>query len=149
MKTDNIRIFEPESCDIQYVAPINSLLAQLSSAPPAFTEADFVAIVKAPCSHLFLLECDGAVVGMLTLGGYVSPTGRKYWIEDVVVDTAVRGRSLGRRLVEHAIHFAKGKGPSSLMLTSKPARVAANALYRSLGFLPKETNLYRMSLGDE
>lgn len=36
-------------------------------------------------------------------------------------------------------------GSSHLFLTSSPARVAANQLYRSVGFEPKETNVYKMT----
>ena len=42
--------------------------------------------------------------------------------------------------------FAKEMGKSTLMLTSRPSRVAANNLYRSCGLEPKETNMYRMPL---
>ena len=52
-----------------------------------------------------------------------------------------------RFAVEFAIERAAEKGEGTLMLTSKPARVAANALYRSAGFQPKETNVYRFPIG--
>jgi ribosomal protein S18 acetylase RimI-like enzyme len=83
---------------------------------------------------------------MLTLGEYLAPTGRKMWIEDVVVDTAARGLSIGRAMVEHAIGYARGLGNGALMLTSRPSRVAANALYRSCDFEQRETNVYKMDI---
>ena len=140
-----VRIFEVSVPDVVYVEPIQKLLGQLSSSPIKFTFDELQALVASTASSLYLLECDGVVVGMLTLCDYLAPTGRKLWIEDVVVDAAMRGRALGRRLVEYAIERAKEKG-GTLMLTSKPARVAANALYRSSGFLPKETNVYKMDV---
>lgn len=139
-------IFELTTACEEYVEPINRLLAQLSSSPVVFTQKELQAIVDAPTTHLFLLRVDGAIVGMITLGCYLAPTGCKYWIEDVVVDAAMRGRAYGRRLVEFVVDFASEKGDGVLMLTSKPARVAANALYRAVGFQPKETNVYRMAL---
>ena len=139
------RIFELTEAAPRYVQPINRLLAQLSSSPVVFTEKELQAIVGSSASRLFLLESDGEVAGMLTLCSYLAPTGRKLWIEDVVVDNAFRSRSYGRRLVEHAISCASEQG-GTLMLTSKPSRVAANALYRSAGFQPKETNVYRFPL---
>ncbi len=141
------RIFELTVADAVYVEPIQKLLAQLSSSPVHFEKKDLEALVADCASQLFLLECDGAVVGMLTLCSYLAPTGRKLWIEDVVVDGAMRGKAYGRRLVEFAIERAAEKGEGTLMLTSKPARVAANALYRSAGFQPKETNVYRFPIG--
>jgi ribosomal protein S18 acetylase RimI-like enzyme len=62
------------------------------------------------------------------------------------VDEALRGLGLGRKLVSHAINYCKEQGVHTLYLTSKPKRIAANALYQSLGFEQKETNLYRMAL---
>ena len=143
----NEEIFELLVADEKYIAPINNLLKQLSSSPVLFTIDDLAAIVDSSSSSLYLLCCGGEVLGMLTLCNYLAPTGRKYWIEDVVVDSAARGCSYGRKLVEHAIACAQEKGSGTLLLTSKPARVAANALYRSAGFEAKETNVYKMNIG--
>ena len=63
-----------------------------------------------------------------------------------MVDEAYRGKALGRKLVDYAIGLARERGIQVLMLTSKPKRVAANALYRSVGFESKETNVYKMQL---
>lgn len=142
---EDIKIIEASGDNLQYVQPIALLLGQLSSTPVEFNEESYKALTSSSSSRLYLLLCEGSVCGMLTLAHYLAPTGRKLWIEDVVVDSAMRGRSLGRKLVEHAIAEARTMG-GTLMLTSKPARVAANALYRSAGFQPKETNVYKMNL---
>lgn len=144
-----IKIFEVIEVKECSVEAVNRLLVQLSSSPMQFTYDSLAAIVESPSSHLFFAEYAGSVVGMLTVGEYLAPTGRKLWIEDVVVDEAMRGHSIGRMLVEHAIAFSKECGGGTLMLTSRPSRVAANKLYRSCGFEPKETNMYRMPLGVE
>ena len=143
---EQLEIFEVKEACGSYVEPINHLLAQLSSSKRCFTVEQLQAIADCGASHLFLGKCNGAVVAMLTLGEYLAPTGRKMWIEDVVVDNAMRGRSFGRAMVEHAIAFARGAGDGELMLTSRPSRVAANALYRSCEFEPKETNVYVMKI---
>lgn len=145
----DIKIFEATTAENVYVDAINRLLVQLSSSPVLFTHGKLEDIVASSSSHLFLAEHAGEIVGMLTIGEYLAPTGRKVWIEDVVVDEAMRGRSLGRMLVEHAITYSKTTGGGTLMLTSRPSRIAANRLYRSCGFEPKETNMYRMSLDAE
>ena len=103
-------------------------------------------MVECEASHLFLARYNGEVVAMLTLGEYLAPTGRKMWIEDVVVDTAARGLSIGRAMVEYAIEYARGLGGGALMLTSRPSRIAANALYRSCDFEQRETNVYKMDI---
>lgn len=142
----NVRIFELEEVSDLYVDAINALLKQLSTSPELFTIDKLQAIVSSEASHLFILECDDKPVGMLTVGEYLAPTGRKMWVEDVVVDEAYRGRSFGAMLVKHAMDFAASLGTGTLMLTSRSTRVAANALYRSCGFSLKETNMYRMSI---
>lgn len=149
MMLHDIRIIEVTMAKESYVDAVNRLLVQLSSSPQPFTYEKLVKIAESPSSHLFFAEKEGCVIGMLTVGEYIAPTGRKLWIEDVVVDESMRGRSLGRMLVEHAIAFSKESGGGTLLLTSRPSRIAANALYRSCGFVPKETNMYRMSVDAE
>ena len=82
---------------------------------------------------------------MVTLCIYQSPTGRKAWIEDVVVDQNYRGKGYGKVMIEKVIEQCRNRGNVTLMLTSRPSRVAANQLYKSLGFETKETNVYKMS----
>lgn len=119
---------------------------QLSPEAGTLTEADFRQIIASPSSHLFWASEGETPAGMLTVGIYQSPTGMKAWIEDVVVDSAFRGQGIGRALVVHAIRFATSCGADVLMLTSNPARIAANRLYQALHFERKETNVYRMKL---
>lgn len=142
----NVSVYELKEAATGLVEPINRLLRQLSSSPHHFTLDSLETIVQSANSHLFIAEVDGVVAGMLTLCDYLAPTGRKMWIEDVVVDEAARGRSIGRLLVNTAIEYAKSIGPGTLMLTSRPSREAANALYRSCGFVFKETNNYKMDV---
>lgn len=49
--------------------------------------------------------------------------------------------------MEHIIDFARRElAPIDLQLTSRPERVAANEMYRRLGFVRRETNAYRMKI---
>ena len=141
-----LEIFELKEACSRYVEPINRLLAQLSSSGINITLSQLQQLVESSASHLFLAKYKGKIVAMLTLGEYLAPTGRKMWIEDVVVDETARGLSIGRAIVEHAIAFARGLDDGVLMLTSRPSRVAANALYRSCNFEKKETNVYKMNI---
>ena len=144
-----LEIFEVTEACACYVEPMNRLLAQLSSSGISITLEQLQELVANKASHLFLARYNGAIVAMLTLGEYLAPTGRKMWIEDVVVDTAARGHSFGRAMVEYAIEYAKGLGCGTLMLTSRPSRITANALYRSCEFEQKETNVYRMDIKEK
>ena len=142
----NIKIERITSADSSTAEAISLLLKQLSSQEFSFSERELAALVNDPSSSLFLLFAEDKIAGMLTLGTYLSPTGRKAWIEDVVVDSAYRGKGYGKMLVEHAIEYARALSPCTLMLTSNPTRIAANELYRTSSFEPKITNVYKMSL---
>jgi ribosomal protein S18 acetylase RimI-like enzyme len=86
----------------------------------------------------------GVILGMLTVGFYHAPTGKKAWIEDVVVDDNYRGLGVGKNLTNFAIQFTKDQQADVVMLTSKPSRVSANNLYKKVGFEQRETNVYRI-----
>ena len=102
--------------------------------------------VEAENTHFFAMMEGERVVGCASLCVFESPTGRKASIEDVVVQKAFRGRQLGKQLMQHVIDYAKSLAPINLQLTSRPERVAANALYQALGFQKRETNAYRMEI---
>jgi ribosomal protein S18 acetylase RimI-like enzyme len=137
-----IKEFTPE--DFQAV---KALLEELLEDAPALDEARFRAIVTSENAHLFVASPDGeTIAGMATLGIYETPSGKKAWLEDVVTTFACRGKGYGKRLVQHAIEFAQWAGANTLMLTSRPSREAANQLYRGLGFLTKQTNVYKKEL---
>jgi GNAT superfamily N-acetyltransferase len=142
----NIKIERITSADSSTTEAISLLLKQLSSQEFSFSERELAALINDSSSSLFLLYTEDKIAGMLTLGTYLSPTGRKAWIEDVVVDSQERGKGYGKMLVEHAIEYARTLSPCTLMLTSNPARIAANELYRASGFEQKITNVYKMSL---
>lgn len=97
-------------------------------------------------ARLFVAKDGDKIIGFATLCPFVSPTGRKASIEDVVVSAEYRGQGIGRRLVEAAIEKAKESAPITLQLTSRPSREAANHLYQSMGFTPKDTNFYFLKL---
>lgn len=143
---EETRIIEAKAIVHEYVAAIDSLLNQLTPDSPPFTETHLGSIISSPDSHLFLLICGWKIIGMMTVAVYNSPTGRKAWVEDVVVDKAYRGKQLGRKLIAHAVNYVREMGDCVLMLTSNSSRKAANRLYQSVGFEQKPTNVYRMKL---
>ena len=100
--------------------------------------------MRSPACHLLLArDAGGAVVGMLTLAVFRIPTGLRAWIEDVVVDEAARGQGVGAALTQVAIEIATRRGARTVDLSSRPSREAANRLYQRLGFVQRETNVYR------
>ncbi len=130
----------------EYISGINNLLSQLTSSPKEMNETLLRTIIETDRTHLFLAFIGNQMVGMATLAAYVIPTGTKAWVEDVVVDNNFRGRHIGKKLVNHVVEYCKKYHPCSLMLTSRPMRVAANRLYSSVGFEKRETNVYKIGV---
>lgn len=124
------------------------LVPQLSSSNPPPTDDELRHILESPASILLVARDDesGHILGSLTLVVFPIPTGIRAWIEDVVVDEAARGQGVGEALNRHALERARTEGAKTVDLTSRPTREAANRLYLRLGFVPRETNIYRFTL---
>lgn len=123
-------------------AQIAALVAQLSSKE--VVPARFDEVVQSTESQLFAARRNGRIAGVLVLAHYPTLTGRKAWIEDVVVDASQRGAGIGRALVERAITEAQACGAATLDLTSNPSREAAHRLYRACGFEERATTPFRL-----
>ena len=118
------------------------LLPQLSPRLGALSEERLRRLLAAPAAALYVAERAGRIVGTLTLAWYDAPSGRKAWIEDVVVDAAARGCGAGEALVRAAQRHAAEIGAKRVMLTSNPSRTAARTLYRKCGFNEAETTVF-------
>ena len=147
MKSENriVDFLEVKVASEELLVSVNRLLPQLSPTAKPLTSEEFKQLVDSHNSRLYLIRVDGIIAGMCTLATYQIPTGHRAWIEDVVVDKEFRGMKLGRTLIEKVIEEVRKTSPCTLMLTSRPSRVAANALYQSAGFERKDTNVYKMA----
>ncbi len=63
-------------------------------------------------------------------------------VEDMIVDSAYRGKGLGREILKDLLKWAKDNKMEMVELTTNPARQAANELYKSEGFWLHPTNHY-------
>jgi ribosomal protein S18 acetylase RimI-like enzyme len=129
--------------DNDLVEAFQRLIPQLSKSSPAPTKEQLESIVASDSSQILLAKADGVIVGSLTLVIFHIPTGVRAWIEDVVVDADARGKGVGEALNKFALAEAKRQGATTVDLTSRPSREAANRLYQRLGFKARETNVYR------
>lgn len=84
----------------------------------------------------------GSIVGTLTLLLYRIPTGVRGWIHDVVVDQEARGRGVGEALTREAFRIARDAGVENVSLTTRRHRAAAHRLYRRLGFVERESDVF-------
>jgi ribosomal protein S18 acetylase RimI-like enzyme len=127
------------------VEALNRLLPQVSSSPKTLTGEDLRTLVDFPTVRILLASVDGELAGLLSLGWIATLTGKKAFIDDVVVDERHRGRGIGEALTREALNQARALGAKSVELTSRPSREAANRLYRRIGFQKRETNSYRFT----
>lgn len=144
--TVSVEIARHASDDL--LSGLNRLVPQLSTSAALLESAELAALIEAPASTLFVAVDDGEVVGMLTLVIVPIPTGVRAWIEDVVVDESIRGSGVGEALTLAAIDEARSRDVRSIDLTSRPSRRAANSMYLKMGFVARDTNVYRLSLED-
>lgn len=144
-----IEVVEATEVTNELVEAFQRLIPQLSTSTRPPSGEALLAIVESPASILLVARdggADGRIVGSLTLAWFRIPTGVRAWIEDVVVDGEARGRGVGEALNRHALEVARSLGARTVDLTSRPSREAANRLYQRLGFVARDTNVYRYEL---
>jgi ribosomal protein S18 acetylase RimI-like enzyme len=132
----------------ELVSALRRLIPQLSQSVPP-DQQSLAEIVASPCNTVLLAYDGGRIAGTLTLVVFRTPTAMRGLIEDVVVDSAARGRGVGEALVREALRIAAARGARQVDLTSRPTRAAANRLYERTGFVRRETNVYRYLLHKE
>ncbi len=130
----------------ELVEAFSRLIPQLSKSSPPPTAAELAEMVASEACDVLIATEGDVILGTLTLVTFRIPTGVRSWIEDVVVDEAGRGKGVGDALNRFALDVARSKGAKTVDLTSRPSREAANRLYRRIGFVQRETNIYRYSL---
>ena len=118
------------------------LMPQLSPRLGAPSREVLRRVAGSETGELLAAVAGERIVGVLTLAWYDAPSGRKAWIEDVVVDAAARGFGAGEALVRAAQAHAAAVGAGKVMLTSNPSRGAARRLYAKMGFKEAETTVF-------
>lgn len=141
-----VEVTEAIQVTAELVEAFERLTPQLSSSNPPPSAEALQAVASADATRLLVARADGAIVGSLTLVLVRIPTGLRAIIEDVVVDEQYRGQGVGRALNEVALELARDAGAVTVDLTSRPSREAANRLYLRLGFVIRDTNVYRYTL---
>jgi ribosomal protein S18 acetylase RimI-like enzyme len=142
----NTDITVERSIDVtdELLEAVRRLYPQLTDGP--VPDARSMARVLDAGACVIVARSGSAIVGMGTAVTATVLTGTTAHVEDVVVDTAFRGRGVGERLMRELIVFARSEGADQMTLTSHPTREAANRLYQRLGFHLGGTNYYSLDL---
>ncbi len=148
---DGVVVEEVTEVTPEVLDALRALVPELSSSAPPLTSPSSKRSCDRPrrCCSWHATPPGGTILGSLTLVVFNAPTGSRAWIEDVVVAPRTRGRGVGAALVREAVDRAAAAGSHTVDLTSRPSREAANRLYVRLGFVLRETNVYRRDLEAE
>ncbi|WP_282073502.1 GNAT family N-acetyltransferase [Polaribacter atrinae] len=141
-----MKIYKLETVNENVLKAFRKLIPQLSTSCVLPSQKDIEDIVNSSNTILFIAEENNNILGTLTLVFNKIPTGNKVWIEDVVVDNDARGKGVGEKLTQFAIEYTANKEIKSVNLTSSPDRVVGNKLYQKLGFIKRDTNVYRLTI---
>ena len=71
------------------------------------------------------------IIGIALLATYIVISGHRGMVEDVVVDSAHRGKGIGRKLMEKVLEEAKNKNLDEILLFTGHHRLPAINLYKS------------------
>lgn len=131
----------------EVIEGLQILLPQLSPSATSIPDNNHLKkVINSESITLFIAEEDNKIVGTLTLAIYPTPLTQKAWIEDVVTDNAIRGKGIGKLLIEAALDHAKKLGIEKVDLTSSNDRIAAHGLYKKTGFDKRDTTVFRKYL---
>jgi len=141
----NVEIFDGEPAEL--ADAFKQLVPQLSASNPGPT-VDFVETMLGSdaITQFVARDDDARIVGVATLVIFPIPTAWRAWIEDVIVNESLNGRGIGSALTLAMVDHARAAGCKTIDLTSRPKREAANHMYRKLGFVERDTNVYRFRL---
>ncbi len=134
------------SVDDETAAALARLLPQVSNRAAPLTQSRLKAVLASSSTRIIVGTLDDRVVGMALLCLCTTLTGRFGLIEEVAVDESARGHHVGIEVMVTLLELAADLDLDFVELTSRESREAANALYQSLGFERRNTNVYRHRL---
>ncbi|MFQ6170808.1 GNAT family N-acetyltransferase [Oryzobacter sp. R7] len=131
---EGVRIVPADLSDPRVGALLDEHLAEMEpTAPPGSRHALTLDRFREPGVRLWVAELEGALVGSVALkeleAGHLE-------LKTMRTSAAVRGRGVGRLLLDHALAEARAAGATRLSLETGvvPLFDAARALYLGAGF---------------
>ena len=100
-------------------------------------------------ASVLLAELDGVIVGLATMhpASVINRDGDIAWLTALVVDTGVRGRGVGRALVDAVETRARELGCERLSVTTHEHMTDARAFYERVGLEPTGRRFGKMLRG--
>lgn len=139
--TDDTRIRQARPDDIGRLVPLLGLLFSQEAefvADPVRQQDGLAELLAHPDrSSVLVAEREGEVLGMVSLQVTVSTAlgGRVGLVEDLIVQTAERGRGIGTALLVAVMLQAEGLGCRRVTLLTDGTNAAAQRFYEGHGFV--------------
>ncbi len=95
--------------------------------------ADFMKRLDRPVNRIWSIDHAGRISGSIAVDGEDLGDGIAH-LRWFIIDGNLRGRGLGRQLIESAVRHCKEQGFASIALWTLPGLEAARQLYLSYGF---------------
>lgn len=134
---------EPTTLNENSSEQIKSLFKKLNAS---INQLDVNEVVSKNETIFMVCWHEDTIVGMALMATYKVISGYKGMIEDVVVQEDYRGLGIGKKLIQNLLKEAKKLELNEILLFSGHHRKAAISLYTSLGFVLKDSGLYRLPL---
>jgi len=96
---------------------------------------------QGPRERIWIVEINGLVTGSVAVVQTSEKVAQLRWL---LLHPTVRGRGIGRKLVEEAVTFARSRGYNSIFLLTVDILPRAAGLYKSLGFIITSETKIRM-----
>ena len=137
-----------KTIDKKTAREISSLMRQHVPNLPELPKEYFEKMVNDPRVKVFIaLNKENQIIGITTMITYHKIDGvYKAYIEDVVVNEGDRRKGIGKALTNQVLQTAHAMKINTVHLTSHPIRIAANSLYKKMGFKIYGTNYYTYEL---
>lgn len=119
--------------------PAAIAIAAASPEAPQWREADYGAYLKPEVGTrlqrlAIMIEADGRPVGLAAATLLPDGMENRCELDTIAVDPGARRRGVGRALLEAAMSWAAARGARKMGLEVRASNIAAQMLYRSLGF---------------
>jgi GNAT superfamily N-acetyltransferase len=93
-------------------------------------------IIERPSAGAWVVELGGRIVGMATAQAIVSTAegGESAWVEDVIVTEKLRGRGIGRKLIEAVQAWCAARGATRMQLLADGENQRGVEFYEGRGW---------------
>lgn len=136
-------IRQAKSDDADQIVRLIQELAINTDEPSPITSSYVCQSLNYPGFDILLAEVDGQVVGLLSYS--IRPSlfhsANSGLIEDLVVDEAFRGRSIGSALLEVFLSQMQARGCAEVSVTTMPENTGAQRFYRAHGLVDEAVYL--------